>query len=89
MVASGDKHLRFFRIDGDKNEKQLSVKFNDMSITCAAFLGCSSEVVVSGRKPFFYSYDTASGLVTKLPGLMGKVIRDNKQQHTLEEHVLE
>lgn len=78
MVASGDKHLRFFRIDGEKNEKQLSVKFSDMSITCAAFLGCSSEVVVSGRKPFFYSYDTASGLVTKLPGLMGKVIRDNR-----------
>ena len=42
MVASGDKHLRFFRIDGDKNEKQLTVKFADMSITCAAFLGLVS-----------------------------------------------
>ena len=50
------------------------VKFNEMSITCAAFLGegfgtrAGSEVVVSGRKPYFFSYDTTTGSVNKVPG---------------------
>ena len=54
-----------------QNEKQLSVCFSDMRIACAAFLGATSEVVVGGRKPFFYTYDTASGAVSKLPVLAG------------------
>ena len=44
------------------------VHFNDMAISNARFLGRSSEVVVSGRKPYFYSYDSVSGGVSKVIG---------------------
>lgn len=79
LVAGEDKHMRFFKIDGEKNEKQLSVRLNDMSIQQAAFrrtggasVGSSNnstEVLACGRKPFFYSYDTESGNVAKIPGM--------------------
>lgn len=75
MVGSMDKYLKFFNIDGDKNTRQLTVKFNDMSILAAAFLGPSAQVVVSGRKPYYYSYDTVNGTVLKVPGLHGKHIK--------------
>lgn len=75
MVAGEDKHLRFFKIDGEKNEKQLSVRLNDMSVQQAAFRRSgagnnnNTEVLACGRKPFFYSYDTESGNVAKIPGI--------------------
>jgi U3 small nucleolar RNA-associated protein 18 len=78
MVGGMDKHLRFFRIDGEKNEKQLSVKFNDMAIQSASFIGNTAEVVLGGRKPFFYSYDTITGNVLKIPGLMGKSLKSHE-----------
>lgn len=78
MVGGMDKHLRFFRIDGEKNEKQLSVKFNDMAIQSASFIGNTAEVIVGGRKPFFYSYDTITGNVLKIPGLMGKGLKSHE-----------
>ncbi len=75
MAGGYDRCLRFFNIDGEKNEKVLSVRFNDLPISEAAFLGTSSEVLLSGRKPYFYAYDTESGKVSKVPGLMGKSLK--------------
>ena len=75
--------MRFFKIDGEKNEKQLSVRVNDMIIQNAVFRNnstgssaggvgdSSSEVLLCGRKPFFYSYDTAKGNICKIPGTKG------------------
>lgn len=42
-----------------------------MSIKFAEFVGdpTSGEVIVGGRKPFFYSYDTVTGRTVKIPGL--------------------
>mmetsp|Transcript_27975 Transcript_27975/g.47883 ORF Transcript_27975/g.47883 Transcript_27975/m.47883 type:complete len:541 (-) Transcript_27975:91-1713(-) len=77
LVAGEDKHMRFFKIDGEKNEKQLSVRLNDMSIQNAVFRKNSSgsEVLACGRKPFFYSYDTVSGNVAKIPGPAGRGVK--------------
>jgi hypothetical protein len=79
LVAGEDKYMRFFRIDGDKNEKQLAVRLADMSIQNAVFRSAagaqgSEEVVLCGRKPFFYTYDTVSGNVAKIPGGWKKVV---------------
>jgi len=134
-----DRVVRFFRIDGDKNPKQLSFRVQDMKIDDAKFLGdddddldcydddfvmslsttiiylsCLSitsiylshlsiylsiylpiylstylsiypsiylsiyihisiyrigdDVIVVGRKPFFYSYNTTRGSISKIPG---------------------
>ena len=38
MVGSTDKYLRFFKIDGEKNEKQHGILFNDMIISSADFV---------------------------------------------------
>jgi len=80
LAAGEDKYLRFFRVDGEKNEMRLSVRFNDMAIKNAQFVGgsTSGEVVIGGRKPYFYSYDTGSGAVTKIPGCMGKNIKSHE-----------
>jgi len=75
LAGGADRFLRFFNVDGEKNEKVLSVRFNDMPISEACFLGNTSEVVIGGRKPYFYSYDSESGKTSKVPGLMGKTLK--------------
>lgn len=80
MLAAGlDRQLRFFRVDGERNEKQLSVAFPDMPIRCAAFLGAGSDVVLSGRSPYFYCYDAASGSVQKIAALMKKGLQSHER----------
>jgi U3 small nucleolar RNA-associated protein 18 len=65
MTAGMDKMLRFFRIDGETNEKVHGLHFDEMPIMCASFLGNTGSVVMSGRRPFFYVYDAASGNVER------------------------
>jgi len=68
MTAGMDRMLRFFRIDGETNEKVHGLFFEDMPIMSASFLGDSGSVVMSGRRPFFYVYDAASGNVERYHG---------------------
>jgi U3 small nucleolar RNA-associated protein 18 len=101
LVAGQDKYMRLFKVDGEKNEKQLAVRFNDMAIQSACFRGSSStsssssgsgsgssgsgsgsgsgsvssEVVLCGRKPFFYSYDTVHGQISKIAGPIGRGVK--------------
>lgn len=37
-----------------------------------AFSGPTNEVIVTGRRPFFYSYDMESGSMHRIAGLIGK-----------------
>ena len=79
MVGSTDKYLRFFKIDGEKNEKQHGILFNDMIISSADFVGRTlSQVLVAGRKPYFYTYDMRSGRSMKIPGLHGKGLKSHE-----------
>lgn len=52
-----------------------------MPIYSASFLGDSGNVVVSGRRRFFYMYDAVAGKVDFVPRIMG---RDEK---SWERHV--
>jgi U3 small nucleolar RNA-associated protein 18 len=77
LTAGFDKTLRLFQVDGKRNEKRAGVFFPDLPIQSAAFLdaqggGDFSEVVVSGRRPFFYWYDTVSGATGKVGRLLGR-----------------
>ena len=78
LTAGHDRHLRFFRVDGKTNDCMRTCKFNDTVISNASFLGASSEVVLSGRKPFFYGYDTETGRISRFPGLMGKGLKSHE-----------
>ena len=48
------------------------IHFPQMPIATAAFLGDSGSVVLSGRRPFFYVYDAASGKIERVPGIVGR-----------------
>jgi U3 small nucleolar RNA-associated protein 18 len=66
LVASEDKNLRVFDLDGKKNEKVLGVHFKDLPILNAAFIGpLADEIIVTGRKPYFYCYSMSTGHVTQ------------------------
>ncbi len=62
LTGGLDKALRIFRIDGENNPKAHGIHFSDMPIHRAEFLGPGGdEVICSGTKPYFYSYDVESG----------------------------
>ena len=66
-----DKTLRFFQIDGKFNTKIQSVYFKDMPIHSAEFTCNASQVIVTGRRNFFYLFDLESGEATKIWGIRG------------------
>ncbi|CAN0421830.1 unnamed protein product, partial [Laminaria digitata] len=66
LTGGFDKTLRLFQVDGVRNTKMHSIFFDDLPITNAAFTS-SDQAVITGRRPFFYSYDVATGKVQKVP----------------------
>lgn len=72
FTASLDARLRFFRIDGKKNPRVSSVLLPDLPITSACWNGDGSEVIATGRRSFFYTYDVAAGTAHRIPRLMGR-----------------
>jgi len=74
LTAGLDKTLRFFKISngGESSQKIHGVNFPNMPIHSASFLADTGSVVVSGRRPFFYIYDTEAGKVDKIPRIMGR-----------------
>ncbi|CAJ1965940.1 unnamed protein product [Cylindrotheca closterium] len=82
LTAGLDKTLRFFQVGAEKSEKIHGVHFPRLPIYNANFLGSSGNVVVSGRRPFFYIYDAVAGKVDLVPRIQG---RDEK---SWESHVV-
>lgn len=80
MTGGLDRKLRFFAIDGKRNPKVASVMFPDLPIASAGWSHDGNEVFVSGRRPFFYSYDVAGGAATRIPRLIG---RDEKSLESM------
>jgi U3 small nucleolar RNA-associated protein 18 len=73
LTAGMDKMLRFFKVnETEGSEKIHSIHFPHLPIHSAAFLGDTGNVVVSGRRPFFYIYDTAAGKLDKIPRIQGR-----------------
>ncbi|KAL9243272.1 hypothetical protein vseg_017179 [Gypsophila vaccaria] len=72
LTAGHDKKLRFFQIDGKRNKMMDSIFFEDCPIFTASFLPDGSQVIVSGRRKFFYSVDICKGSVDKIGTLTGR-----------------
>lgn len=67
LLAAGlDKRVRFFQVDGDRNRKLHACFLDDLPITAAAWTNGGNQVILAGRRPFFYIYDVESGLSTKV-----------------------
>lgn len=65
LTAGLDKTLRFFQVDAEESQKIHGIHFPKLPIYSASFLGDTGNVVVSGRRPFFYIYDAVAGKVSQ------------------------
>ncbi|KAL0887944.1 hypothetical protein Bca101_011927 [Brassica carinata] len=72
LTAGLDRRLRFFQIDGKRNTKIQSIFLEDCPIRKAAFLPNGSQVIVSGRRKFFYSFDLEHAKFDKIGPLVGR-----------------
>ncbi|KAI5448309.1 U3 small nucleolar RNA-associated protein 18 homolog [Lathyrus oleraceus] len=82
LLAAGlDRKLRFFQIDGKRNTKIQSIFLEDCPIRKASFLPDGSQVIISGRRNFFYSLDLVKARVDKSGPLLG---RDEKSLEVFE-----
>jgi U3 small nucleolar RNA-associated protein 18 len=66
LTAGLDKTLRFFQVDAEESQKIHGIHFPKLPIYSASFLGDTGNVVVSGRRPFFYIYDAVAGKVSSV-----------------------
>ena len=67
LVGGLDRHVRIFAIDGQTNSRVLDILLQDTPIYCADYTS-SSELIIGGKKPFYYLYDIESGSTTKVRG---------------------
>ncbi|KAH0907384.1 hypothetical protein HID58_039211 [Brassica napus] len=72
LTAGNDRRLRFFQIDGTRNTKIQSIFLEDCPIHKAAFLPNGSQVIVSGRRKYFYSFDLENAKFDKIGPLVGR-----------------
>lgn len=72
LVGGLDKKLRFFQIDGKDNTRIQSIFIEDCPIKKAAFSPDGSQVIISGRRKFFYALDLVKTTVNKIGPLAGR-----------------
>eukprot|EP00730_Choanoeca_flexa_P000660 TRINITY_DN10286_c0_g1_i2.p1 TRINITY_DN10286_c0_g1~~TRINITY_DN10286_c0_g1_i2.p1 ORF type:complete len:488 (+),score=77.79 TRINITY_DN10286_c0_g1_i2:82-1545(+) len=72
LTAGMDKCLRLFHIDGKENPLLQSTMIDKLPISSAAFTPSGDEVFMSGRRPFFYTFDLATATTHRIAQLQGK-----------------
>jgi len=72
LTAGLDKTLRFFQVGQEESKKIHGIHFPKLPIYTASFLGSTGNVVVSGRRKFFYIYDAAAGKLDHIPRIVGR-----------------
>ncbi|KAG2719044.1 hypothetical protein I3760_03G249100 [Carya illinoinensis] len=72
LVAGLDRGLRFYQIDGKRNTKIQSIFLDDCPIRKASFLPDGSQVIIAGRRKFFYSFDLVKARIDKIGPLVGR-----------------
>ncbi|PON95024.1 WD repeat containing protein [Trema orientale] len=72
LTAGLDRRLRFFQIDGKRNTKIQSIFIDDCPIRKASFMPDGSQVVIAGRRKFFYTFDLVKAKVDKIGPLVGR-----------------
>lgn len=81
LIGGLDRTLKFFQVDGKKNEMIQSIFLEDCPIRKAAFLPDGSQAIISGRRKFAYSFDLVKAHVDKIGPLTG---RDEKSLEAFE-----
>ncbi|KAJ2709022.1 U3 snoRNP protein [Coemansia spiralis] len=71
LTAGLDKTLRLFEVDGKENQKIQSIYIKDMPITTAQFIRGGQEIVITGRRRWYFAVDVERGSVTRIGGIPG------------------
>ncbi|KAJ5079758.1 u3 small nucleolar RNA-associated protein [Anaeramoeba ignava] len=70
LVSGLDSRFRLFRVDGISNEKLQTVHLPKYPIISCAFSG-DTQVVCSGKRSWFFTYDLVSESIEKIPFISG------------------
>ncbi|CAO1620957.1 unnamed protein product [Parajaminaea phylloscopi] len=65
MTASRDRRVRLYNVDGAANALLQTVHVPSLPITTAAFHPNGTSLLLSGPRPFLYSYDLQAGRITR------------------------
>ncbi|KAI0005346.1 WD40 repeat-like protein [Russula compacta] len=72
LAASSDRRIRLFNVDGHTNPHLQTLHIPALPVTNAQFHPSGSSVLLTGHRPFYYTYDLQSGATTRSPrGLWG------------------
>ncbi|KAF8272408.1 WD40-repeat-containing domain protein, partial [Lactarius quietus] len=87
LVASSDRRIRLFNIDGHTNPRLQTLHIPALPVTNAQFHPSGSSILLTGHRPFYYTYDLQSGATTRSPrGLWGTTFTNgnNNADHSME-----
>jgi U3 small nucleolar RNA-associated protein 18 len=59
-VAGGDRRVRFFQVDGHTNPTLLTLHIPSLKLEKATFHPSGSTLLLTGPRPFYYTYDLPS-----------------------------
>ncbi|THH10581.1 hypothetical protein EW145_g1239 [Phellinidium pouzarii] len=72
MTASVDRRVRLFNVDGHTNPHLQTLHIPELPVTNAAFHPSGFSILLTGSRPFYYTFDLQSGATTRSPrGLWG------------------
>ena len=77
LTAGYDKTLRLFQIDGKENTKLQSVKFSDLPIQSAFYTKGGEEIICTGKRRHFYTFDLTTGDYMRSNGIRGLFLKLN------------
>jgi U3 small nucleolar RNA-associated protein 18 len=67
FTTSEDRKLKLYQVDGSHNPLLQSVHLPELPISSASFHPSGSSILMTGPRPFFYSYDLQAGRVIRSP----------------------
>jgi U3 small nucleolar RNA-associated protein 18 len=71
LTAGLDKTVRLFHIDGKENPKVQSFFIKDLPIFSAHFTQDGSQIILTGRRNYFYSISLETGKPIRTTGIRG------------------
>lgn len=77
LVASLDSSVRIFQVDGKNNAKVQGIVLRDLPPHSADFTADGKEVICTGKRRYFYSYNLESGHVHRVNHVRGNQDKDN------------
>ncbi|KAI0761625.1 WD40-repeat-containing domain protein [Trametes elegans] len=80
FTASSDRRLRLFTVDGHTNPHLQTLHIPSLPLSNAMFHPGGTSVLLTGPRPFYYTYDLQTGQTQRSPrGLWGTTFSNNNQ----------